>query len=663
MLRPAALPVALLPLFALLGCATMDSSPFGAADAGRPSAARQLDFFDIDELERSTHQETFASLRFIEDPIERFNRVSLRATKPAIDWVVLPVAKGYRMVVPAAARLAIDRASYNMTYPKRFVSLLLQGEVTKAGRETAHFLTNSTLGVAGLFDPASGFGLKTYDEDVGLAFARWGIGHGFYLFIPFLGPSSGRDAVGQAFDLALNPLFWVPAPGVDGVPLLNVATAASVGLGVNAFTFRIEGYETLTDEFPDLYRPVRALWAIQRQIQVDRYQIPPEDFTTADPEPSLGVLHFTPSDASFVQRSVKRHARIASTGRRLPYSVWMQRTPAPVLFLLPGVGAHRLGGISVGLAEAAFARGYSVVALSSPLHPEFMVTALSESYPGYTPSDAEDLYVAMSRIWRDLRVRYGARVTEANLMGYSLGAIEALFIAAGQPQRPAGGVSFKRFVAINPPVDLLYAGQQFDAYFDAPLQWPLESRERNIREVAMKSFLIAALGMQQGPPQDAILPFDRTESEFLVGFAGRATLATTVTTARHLGAPGLQGEVPDDGRRDILAGSILLSSFQAYFEQLALPYFAAQGTEGLDAATLAERAGLRPHTDALRDGCGTYVVTNVDDFILGAPGLEWLQDTFGDRLTAFPRGGHLGNIHLRAVQDEIFARLAEPACR
>jgi len=645
--------LAILPLLALLGCAATNGPP------ERLRASNQLRFLDVDELERSTHQETFAALHFIDDPIAPVNRFSLRITKPVIDWVVVPVAKGYRFVVPTPARLALDRASYNLTYPSRFVSLLLQGEIEKAGRETGHFLTNTTLGVAGLFDPAASFGMPTYPEDVGLAFARWGVGHGFYLFLPFLGPSSGRDAVGQAFDLVLNPLFWVPAPGIAGVPFLNAATGASLAIGVNAFSFRIDGYETLTEEFSDLYHPTRALWSIQRQIQVDKYRIPAEAYETADPEPSLGVLLFTPDDPRFASRSVKRRAKIAATGRRLPYSIWMQRKPAPLLFLLPGVGAHRLGAIPVGIAEAAFARGYSVVSISSPLHPEFIVAALTAAYPGYTPSDAEDIQTALTRIWRDLRSRYGSRITEANLLGYSLGAIETLFLAAAQAQRPAGGVEFKRFVAINPPVDLLHSGRQFDAYFDAPLQWSRESREANIREVVMKAFLMATEGL----PQDAPPPFDRIESEFLIGFAGRATLANSLAMAERLGAPGLDTEIADDGRNGVLADSILRTSFVAFFEQLALPYFAARSPAGLDAAAMAESAGLRSHADALRARCDAYVVTNADDFILGAPGLAWLRDTFADRLTVFPSGGHLGNIHTDKVQEEIFARLAQPACR
>lgn len=645
---------------ALLGCSTAPApSPADLARADRP-ASQQLEFFNIEELERSTHQEVFASLQVLPDPLAPLNRFSLGLTKPVVDWVVLPVSKAYRATVPISVRSALERASYNLSFPSRFASLVLQGEARKSSEETARFVVNSTAGLAGFLDPASGLGLETYPDDVGLAFARWGVRPGFYLFLPFLGPSSSRDAVGKAFDLALNPLFWIPAPGISGVPFPNAASGASAVLGVNAFSFHIDAYESLTEEFPDLYGPTRALWAIQRQIQAERYRIPASAFESADPEPSLGVLLFAPKDPGFANRAVTRRVRIPATGLRLPYSVWMQAEPAPLLFLIPGVGAHRLGSMPVGIAEAAFARGYSVVSISSPLHPEFMVTGSSVAYPGFTPSDTADLHVALVRIERQLRGRYGARITEANLMGYSLGGLQTLFLAAAQAESTAPETDFARFVAINPPVDLLHAAEQFDAYFDAPLRWPIEQRPSRLREVAMKAFIMAT----QGFPEGVQPPFDRVESEFIVGFAGRATLAQTLATVERLGAPGLTGAVEeDDGRRGFLSDAVLRSSFRAYFEELALPYFSALSGEPDDAETMARSAGLRPHTAALRRQCDAYVITNADDFILGEPGRRWLEETLSDRATILPTGGHLGNIHINAVQDAIFAPLAGPRCR
>jgi ABC-type transporter lipoprotein component MlaA len=598
----------------------------------------------VEELEESTHAETFGALQYMSDPIQPFNRFSLRITKPLIDWVLVPVGKGFRFLVPVPVRQSLDRFSYNFTYPGRLVSLLLQGELRKSGLETAHFVTNTTLGIAGLFDPASGYGIPTHADDVGKAFARWGIGPGFYVFLPLLGPSSARDSVGRIFDTALNPLVWVPVPGIAAF------------FNVNSFTFRIDGYETLSAAFPDLYLPVRALWSIQRQIKIEDYEIPEEAYATADPEPSLGALLFEPDDPNFVRRAEERSVEIPTTGADLPYSVWLQDHPAPLVFLVPGIGAHRLTNIAVALAEKVFERGYSVAVVSSPFHPEFIARALSADYPGYTPSDAEDVYTALSQIWNDLRDEHGDRVPSARLMGYSLGGIETLFIAAEQENRSPDDLHFESFVAINPPVDLGYAGRRFDAYFDAPLQWPPADRAPRIRELVMKAFIV----MMEGLRADGVLPFDRQESEFVVGFSGRMTLADTLMAIRRRGAAGLAQVASEDGRGDALLASVLQSSFERYFYELAFPYFAERIDNGADADSLVRAAGLRSLADALRGKPTVHVVTNADDFILGDRGLAWLREHLGDRVTVFPGGGHMGNIFMPEVHAAILAALGEP---
>ena len=140
-----------------------------------------------DALYAPSHAEGFSMLVYTDDPLERANRLSLRLTKAALDYVVQPVALGYRSVIPTPARAAIGRFSYNLTWPDRFLSLLLQGRVKDSAEETGRFLVNSTLGLLGLFDPAARAGLDTFSEDVGQAFGHWGIRPGPYLFLPFLG--------------------------------------------------------------------------------------------------------------------------------------------------------------------------------------------------------------------------------------------------------------------------------------------------------------------------------------------------------------------------------------------------------------------------------------------------------------------------------------------
>jgi phospholipid-binding lipoprotein MlaA len=118
-------------------------------------------------------------------------------------------------------RESIDHFFFNLAFPSRFVSSAGQGEAEMALTELGRFLVNSTVGIAGLFDPATHFGFARYDEDIGQMFGVWGIPPGPYLVLPLLGPSNPRDTVGFVGDTLLSPLLWLPVP-TYGVGLLDV---------------------------------------------------------------------------------------------------------------------------------------------------------------------------------------------------------------------------------------------------------------------------------------------------------------------------------------------------------------------------------------------------------------------------------------------------------
>lgn len=138
------------------------------------------------------------------DPYARSNRAVFRFNDAVDRGLLDPVATGWRFISPEILREALDRAFKNLEYPVRLLSNLGQGQLRGAGSETARFLVNSSVGIAGLFDPASAVGLGRYDEDFGQMFGRWGAPSGAYWVIPVLGPSNPRDAIALLFDTALD---------------------------------------------------------------------------------------------------------------------------------------------------------------------------------------------------------------------------------------------------------------------------------------------------------------------------------------------------------------------------------------------------------------------------------------------------------------------------
>jgi len=143
------------------------------------------------------------------DPLQGFNRGVQAFNDTADRFVLKPVAKGYKKAVPDAIRRGIGNFFDNLTYPLVIVNQLLQGKVKQGVSDTGRLLMNSTLGLGGFFDPASHAGMPLHEEDFGQTFAKWGIGRGPYLVIPFLGPSDIRDGAGSLVNYAVSPTHYI----------------------------------------------------------------------------------------------------------------------------------------------------------------------------------------------------------------------------------------------------------------------------------------------------------------------------------------------------------------------------------------------------------------------------------------------------------------------
>lgn len=147
------------------------------------------------------------------DPYEPLNR-KMFAVNDALDRNVLhPAASGYKDVTSAPVRSHVHNLLSNIANPAQFANDVLQGKPRKAGNTFMRFIVNSTVGVAGVFDVATGLGYPDHDNDFGLTLARWGLPSGPYLFLPVLGPSNPRDGVGYGLNSALDPLTWASFGG------------------------------------------------------------------------------------------------------------------------------------------------------------------------------------------------------------------------------------------------------------------------------------------------------------------------------------------------------------------------------------------------------------------------------------------------------------------
>jgi phospholipid-binding lipoprotein MlaA len=184
------------------------------------------------------------------DPWEPFNEKMFNFNYKLDRYVIKPVAKVYNEIVLDGEKQAIHNAYENVAMPRRFVNSLLQGKFNGAGRELSRFVINSTLGVGGLADVAKyQFRLEQSDENTGKTFGHYGAGPGPYLVLPFLSPLTVRNAVGYAFDLALDPVSYVlPLVGSFGKTTDDI---------VNNRALNLDKYESVEEATVDLYSAVR----------------------------------------------------------------------------------------------------------------------------------------------------------------------------------------------------------------------------------------------------------------------------------------------------------------------------------------------------------------------------------------------------------------------
>jgi pimeloyl-ACP methyl ester carboxylesterase len=399
---------------------------------------------------------------------------------------------------------------------------------------------------------------------------------------------------------------------------------------------------------------------------------------------TLESVFFTFKDPEFPGHGKTRSVLIPSTGRKLKFTFWLQPGKANVVYIVPGLGSHRLAETSIALAELVYDHGFSAVVVSSPFNFEFMENASTAAMPAYLPVDGHDVHVALTEIDRRLHASYPNRLGNRALMGYSMGAFQSLFVAATGPtnqycvvtqgrvlrfregrqgvkevnvapvtnQLPL--IKFDRYVAINTPVRLAYGISKLDEFYRAPLKWPDTNRTDNIENTFLK---VAALSQRTLTPQTS-LPFDAIESKFLIGLTFRFMLRDVIYSSQRRDNQEVLHHPIWHWRREPGYREILQYSYEDYFEKFAIPYYQNQGLAPPVAETLEKAGDLRTYDTGLRANHDIRVIVNENDFLLADEDMAWLHATFGpEQLTVFPQGGHLGNLSNPTVQKAILAAL------
>jgi len=163
--------------------------------------------------------------RGINDPYETQNR-AIHDFNRSVDKALLrPASKGYGGALPEPVKQGVGNVAGNLSLPSYILNDVLQANVDDAAHNFTRLLINSTFGIAGLFDPATAWGLPERDSDFGETLHVWGFAEGHYIELPLLGPSTKRDTVGSVVDFIIDPLgLLLPAPERYIAPITSAAS-------------------------------------------------------------------------------------------------------------------------------------------------------------------------------------------------------------------------------------------------------------------------------------------------------------------------------------------------------------------------------------------------------------------------------------------------------
>lgn len=334
---------------------------------------------------------------------------------------------------------------------------------------------------------------------------------------------------------------------------------------------------------------------------------------------------------------------------RLAYSYVQQEQAAPLIFLIAGTGSSFNSSKMQMMQRAFYAAGFHVISISSPTHPNFIVSASSSGVPGHLEEDARDIYQVMKAIWA--RHKTSIEATEFHLSGYSLGAAQSAFVARLDETEKA--FDFTKVLMINPPVNLYNSlrildnlvmkipggPENFNTFYQNLIKAFGDVYAHGDHVEFNDEFLYETYKYTKPKKDDPL--------EAMIGVSFRISNQNMVFTSDVMTQAGYV--VPKGlelGRHDHITPYLKALgrlTFIDYFEGLYLPYFQSKDPSVTE-ESMIKAMSLTSIEDYLRQSKKIGLFHNADDIILEVGELETLKGIFGERATIFPLGGHCGNM-------------------
>ncbi len=611
------------------------------------------------------------------DKCERFNRKLFLFNLKLNKYLIKPVDVVWSSILPKYGMERLQNAYNNINFPVRVTSCLLQKDFHASKQEVARFFINTTMGVGGLWDPAkTKFKIEANQEDIAQVLYHYKVKQGPYLVLPIV-HGNVRTVVGKILDCPFNPCSYVLGP---------FAIIASTVFFINNSACMQPAIKILEQTCADPYEVLRQIDGVESFIKnnnLDRSNIflekiasgnknlvsaakiddgnvnvrltPPVsadiELKNFNPQSPLVDAMRTvlldkenPKKSKWAQTSVwnndfekkikKASIRFDNKLVKYTYRYILQKDKnAPAAIIYPAIGEGVMAEHSTTMTRILYDQGYSVIVLGSPFNWEFIKSMPDNYKPGLPSKDTDLTRLLTLKIINRLEAQYKLHFSDKIIVGSSFGALVTLFTAAKEEKENILGVS--KFIAINPPIELMFAQRQIDKYAQDWKNSPSDIKMRaavTVQKVIKKTEEIAA----QKPTESVYLPFDDDEAKLIAGFVMKQKLADTVFSV----------EKCSRCKKDLIHDEVNNMTFDEYAQKYVLagekkPY------EQID-----YESSLYSISDYLKNNDNYKIYHTVDDYFVNSQQLAWLKNQAQDKALYFSNGSHLGYLYRREFLDD-----------
>jgi hypothetical protein len=324
---------------------------------------------------------------------------------------------------------------------------------------------------------------------------------------------------------------------------------------------------------------------------------------------------------------------------------YRQKQPAPLIFIVAGVGSNSYFGVGAYLASLFYRAGFHVVILPSPMNWNFALAASRSGAPGYAPEDARDLYNVMQKTLATLKERYDVKPTVIRFLGVSLGALEGAYLSVIDADERKIGIA--NYLLINPPVDLHYALKKIDEWSRLGKKFGSERSH----EIVSKALAIVDSFSDEKPDDPAVIDrlakklagFTTEELQYLIAETLQSQLYELVYVTQVIQDQNLLPAPKNDTRKRLQEAKSL--TLVDYYWKIAVPVWQKQlADRPANPESLLQQSSLAPIIDRLCSNPKVHILHNVDDVLAERKSIEALKEALGDQITLYPYGGHLGNL-------------------